>query len=136
MRTGISLTAGSSGRLRLEGVVGDRGAAQKHVWRAAIILLSADDDAKDGLTDEEVLAPRPTELGGLALENNFNALQKRRGAARKWLGDDAFNELQRQYGSATGSLSKINPFRDDTTRFSLDAADLPDHVEAVLVVSA
>ncbi len=41
MRTGISLTVGSADRLRLEGVVGDRSAAQKHVWRAAIILLSA-----------------------------------------------------------------------------------------------
>ena len=42
MRTGISITVGSSDRLRLEGVVRDRSAAQKHVWRAAIILLSAD----------------------------------------------------------------------------------------------
>jgi len=42
MRTGISITLGSSDRLRLEGVVRDRSAAQKHVWRAAIILLSAD----------------------------------------------------------------------------------------------
>ncbi len=42
MRTGISLTVGSADCLRLEGVVGDRSAAQKHVWRVAIILLSAD----------------------------------------------------------------------------------------------
>jgi transposase len=42
MRTGISITVGSSDRLRLKGVVGERNAAQKHVWRAAIILLSAD----------------------------------------------------------------------------------------------
>ena len=42
MRPGISLTVGSADRLRLEGVVGDRSAAQKHVWRAAIILLSTD----------------------------------------------------------------------------------------------
>ena len=42
MRTGISLTVGSSDLLRLEKVVRDRGAAQKHVWRAAIIILSAD----------------------------------------------------------------------------------------------
>ncbi len=41
MRTGISLTVGSADCLRLEGVVGDRSAAQKHVWRAAIILLNA-----------------------------------------------------------------------------------------------
>ncbi len=42
MRTGISLTVGASDRLRLAGVVRERNAAQKHVWRAAIILLSAD----------------------------------------------------------------------------------------------
>ena len=42
MRTGISLTVGSAERLLLEGVVRDRSAAQKHVWLAAIILLSAD----------------------------------------------------------------------------------------------
>ncbi len=42
MRAGISIKVGSSDRLRLEGIVGDRCAAQKHVWRAAIILLSAD----------------------------------------------------------------------------------------------
>ncbi len=41
MRTGVSITVGSSDRFRLEGVVRDRSAAQKHVWRAAIILLSA-----------------------------------------------------------------------------------------------
>ena len=42
MRTGISLTVGSSDRLCLVDVGRDRSAAQKHVWRAAIILLSAD----------------------------------------------------------------------------------------------
>ena len=42
MRTGISITLGSSDRLRLEAMVGDCNAAQKNVWRAAIILFSAD----------------------------------------------------------------------------------------------
>ena len=41
MRSGISFTVSCSDRLRLERKVGDRNAAQKHVWRAAIILLSA-----------------------------------------------------------------------------------------------
>jgi hypothetical protein len=41
MRTGISIEVGSCDLLRLEGIVGDRCTAQKHVWRAAIILLSA-----------------------------------------------------------------------------------------------
>ena len=42
MRSGISITVNPADRLRLEGVVRDRNAAQKHVWRAAIVLLSAD----------------------------------------------------------------------------------------------
>lgn len=42
MRTGISITVGPEDRVRLEGIVRDRNAPQKHVWRAAIILLSAD----------------------------------------------------------------------------------------------
>ena len=42
MRTGISFTVSPADRRLLEGAVRDRNAAQKHVWRAAIILLSAD----------------------------------------------------------------------------------------------
>ena len=42
MRTGISFTVSPADRRRLEGAIRDRNAAQKHVWRAAIILLSAD----------------------------------------------------------------------------------------------
>jgi transposase len=42
MRSGISITVNRAARLRLEGVVRDRNAAQKHVWRAAIVLLSSD----------------------------------------------------------------------------------------------
>src|SRR5919112_5343654 len=42
MRTGISVSLTPSDRLRLETIVSDRNTAQKHVWRAAIVLLSAD----------------------------------------------------------------------------------------------
>ena len=42
MRTGISIILTSSDRLRLEAVARNRNTAQKHVWRAAIVLLSAD----------------------------------------------------------------------------------------------
>jgi len=42
MRTGISITVSPSDRLRLEALVRDRNAPQKHVWRAEIVLLSAD----------------------------------------------------------------------------------------------
>ena len=42
MRTGISIDVTPSDRRRLEGVVRDRNAPQKHVWRARIVLLTAD----------------------------------------------------------------------------------------------
>jgi transposase len=42
MRTGIWITLTASDRLRLEAVASNRNTAQKHVWRAAIVLLSAD----------------------------------------------------------------------------------------------
>jgi transposase len=42
MRTGISIALSPSDRQRLEAVISNRNTAQKHVWRAAIVLLSAD----------------------------------------------------------------------------------------------
>ena len=42
MRTGITLTLTPADRKRLLALVNDRNAAQKHVWRAEIVLLSAD----------------------------------------------------------------------------------------------
>jgi transposase len=42
MRAGITITVSSVDRRRLEAVVRDRNAAQKHAWRAAIVLLTAD----------------------------------------------------------------------------------------------
>jgi transposase len=41
MRTGISLRVSASDRRRLQALVGDRNAAQKHAWRAEIVLLTA-----------------------------------------------------------------------------------------------
>ena len=42
MRTGISISLTPPDRLRLEALVQDRNTPQKHVWRASIVLLSAD----------------------------------------------------------------------------------------------
>ncbi len=42
MRTGIFILLSRSNRSRLEAITRDRNAPQKHVWRAAIVLLSAD----------------------------------------------------------------------------------------------
>src|SRR5690554_3322651 len=50
MRTGIFITVSPSDRRRLEAVVRDRNAAQKHVWRAEIVLLTA-----NGLGTTEIM---------------------------------------------------------------------------------
>jgi transposase len=42
MRSGISITVSSTARRRLRALIADRNSAQKHVWRAQIVLLSAD----------------------------------------------------------------------------------------------
>ena len=42
MRTGISFSLADGDRDRLNGLVADRNTPQKHVWRARIVLLSAD----------------------------------------------------------------------------------------------
>ena len=42
MRAGIVVNVTPEDRRRLEAIVADRGSAQKHVWRAEIILATAD----------------------------------------------------------------------------------------------
>lgn len=42
MRSGIIIDLTSADRGRLERICKDRNAAQKHVWRTEIVLLSAD----------------------------------------------------------------------------------------------
>jgi hypothetical protein len=42
MRKGIAVTATAADRARLEAVVANPNSPQKHVWRAKIILLTAD----------------------------------------------------------------------------------------------
>ncbi len=43
MRTGISISLSRADRERLDGIRKDRNTAQKHAWRAEIVLLSADE---------------------------------------------------------------------------------------------
>jgi len=50
MRTGISITVSRSDRRRLQAIAADRNAPQKHVWRAKIVLFSA-----DGLGTNEIM---------------------------------------------------------------------------------
>src|SRR6202011_379672 len=42
MRTGITVDVKAADRVRLEAVVADRNSPQKHVWRARIVLLTAE----------------------------------------------------------------------------------------------
>jgi transposase len=42
MRTGILVDVSAADRARLEAVVANRNSAQKHVWRARIVLLTAE----------------------------------------------------------------------------------------------
>ena len=42
MRTGISIDVTAGDRERLLAIVADRNSPQKHVWRARIVLLTAD----------------------------------------------------------------------------------------------
>ena len=42
MRAGIVVNVTRADRLRLEAIVADRSAPQKHVWRARVILATAD----------------------------------------------------------------------------------------------
>ena len=51
MRTGIILAVTRSDRRRLRALIGDRNAAQKHVWRAEIVLLTA-----EGLGTNEIMS--------------------------------------------------------------------------------
>ena len=49
MRRGITLTVDAADRARREAVVADRNRSQKHVWRARIILLTADGVVTTGI---------------------------------------------------------------------------------------
>src|SRR6478735_9128723 len=51
MRTGISFTLSSEDRHRLEALVADRNAPQKHVWRSRIVLMSADGFGTNGIME-------------------------------------------------------------------------------------
>ena len=50
MRTGITVNVSAAARVRLEGIVAARNSPQKHVWRARIVLLTA-----EGLGTNEIM---------------------------------------------------------------------------------
>ena len=50
MRKGISVTVTPADRVRLDAIVRDRNSPQKHVWRARIVLLTADGKGTSPIT--------------------------------------------------------------------------------------
>ena len=50
MRTGISITVTAEDRVRLDTIIGNRNSPQKHVWRARIIVLTADGAGTSAIT--------------------------------------------------------------------------------------
>lgn len=50
MRKGISVTVTPADRVRLDAIVRDRNRPQKHVWRARIVLLTADGKGTTAIT--------------------------------------------------------------------------------------
>ena len=52
MREGITVEVSAGDRARLEAIVADRNSPQKHVWRARIVLLTA-----DGVGTDEIMRP-------------------------------------------------------------------------------
>ena len=67
MRTGISIALSGSDRDRLERLVSDRNTPQGHVWRARIVLLSADG------------------VGTMAIMAETGAAKTTRGAGRRFM---------------------------------------------------
>ena len=51
MRTGITVEVSAADRQRLAAIVSDRNSRQKHVWRAEIVLLTADGCGTDKATN-------------------------------------------------------------------------------------
>ena len=50
VREGITVEASAADRTRLEAIVSDRNSPQNHIWRARIVLLTA-----DGLGTSEIM---------------------------------------------------------------------------------
>jgi len=76
MRSGVEVRLDPGDRERLEAVVGDRNSRQKHVWRAKIVLLTA-----DGLGTNEIM--RRTGKPCVAMAGAFHDRWCRRPAARQ-----------------------------------------------------
>ena len=130
MRAGIVVTVARGDRRRLEAIVADRGAPQKHVWRANIILATADGcgttevmrrsgkskpvvwrwqarfmaEGVDGLLRDKTRKPGKPPLPAATVQRVVDlALGPPSGAARRWTG----RMLAKAAGVSLGSVQRI-----------------------------
>ena len=77
MRQGITVQVSEGDRVRLAAIVADRNRPQKHVWRARIVLMTA-----DGVGTNTIIATDGQEQGhGVALAGAFHGARGRRAGA-------------------------------------------------------
>ena len=81
MREGITVAVSASDRARLEAIVANRSSWQKHVWRARIVLLTADGLGTNEIMREAGISKSPVCLS-LHADIRFLA-QCRRGVLRQ-----------------------------------------------------
>ena len=77
MRTGITVDVTANDRQRLAAIVADRNSPQKHVWRANIVLLTA-----DGCGTAEIMHRRRQQDRRVALAGPLHDRGRQRLAAR------------------------------------------------------
>ena len=70
MRKGISITVTAEDRVRLDTIIRNRNSPQKHVWRARIVVLTADGEGTIAIT-------RAEQNRGLALAGALHARRDR-----------------------------------------------------------
>src|SRR5580704_11875436 len=130
MRAGIVVKVTPADRRQLEAIVADRGAAQKHVWRANIILATADGygtaeimrrtgkskpavwrwqarfmaEGVAGLTRDKTRKPGKPPLPAATVQRVVDlALGPPSGAANRWTG----RTLAKAAGVSLGSVQRI-----------------------------
>src|SRR6516164_5739198 len=78
MRKGITVEMSSADRAHLQAIVADRNSRQKHVWRARIVLLTA-----DGVGTNSIMRQTGKSKVTMALAGAFRGARGRRAVARQ-----------------------------------------------------
>lgn len=78
MRAGITVEVSEADRARLAAIVTDRNSSQKHVWRARIVLLTA-----DGLSTGEIMRRAGTSKPGAGSRHSFGPQSFQKSSKRR-----------------------------------------------------